>query len=81
MNWYDAMEEAYKKGYDKGLKDAQKDVRHGHWLIRSSGKGDHANNWAECSYCHVVGSPGWKVCPVCETRMENYNAINIEEKE
>lgn len=70
MNWYDAMEEAYKKGYDKGKKDAQKDVRHGRWLIRSSGKGDFANNWAECPYCHVTGSPQWKVCPVCETKMD-----------
>lgn len=70
MNWYDAMEEAYKKGYKKGQEDARKDVRHGHWIIRSSGKGDHANNWAECSECLTCGSPSWKVCPVCETVMD-----------
>lgn len=43
--------------------------RKGHWIIRSSGKGKYANNWAECSECHVCGSPQWKVCPVCEAKM------------
>lgn len=70
MNWYDAMEEAYKKGYDKGREDALKEVRRGRWIIHSNGKGADANNWAECSECHVCGSPNWKVCPVCETKME-----------
>lgn len=42
----------------------------GHWIIRSSGHGSNATNWAECSECRVCGSPQWKVCPVCETRME-----------
>ena len=45
-------------------------VKHGRWIIRSSGKGDYATNWAECSECHVCGSPQWKVCPVCEARMD-----------
>ena len=44
---------------------------HGHWIIRSSGRGKYATNWAECSNCRVCGSPQWKVCPVCETRMED----------
>lgn len=44
--------------------------RKGHWIIHSSGKGDYANNWAECSECRVCGSPQWKRCPVCEARME-----------
>lgn len=48
-------------------------VKHGHWLIRSSGNGEYASNWAECSECHVCGSPHWKVCPVCETRMDGDN--------
>lgn len=46
------------------------DGRKGHWIIHSTGKGDYANNWAECSECHVCGSPQWKRCPVCEARME-----------
>lgn len=41
----------------------------GRWIIRSNGKGAFATNWAECSVCHVCGSPQWKRCPVCETRM------------
>ena len=48
--------------------------KEGHWVIHSSGKGQYANNWAECSECRVCGSPTWKVCPVCETRMVNDNA-------
>lgn len=45
-------------------------VVHGRWIIHSSGKGDYANNWAECSNCRVSGSPQWKRCPVCEAKME-----------
>jgi hypothetical protein len=36
-----------------------------------NGRGNHATNWAECSECRVCGSPQWKVCPVCETKMED----------
>lgn len=53
----------------------------GHWVIHCSGRGLGATNWAECSECRVCGSPVWKVCPVCEARMEKHNAINIEERE
>lgn len=45
----------------------------GHWVVRSSGKGAFATNWVECSECLTCGSPQWKVCPVCETRMVNEN--------
>ncbi len=44
--------------------------KHGRWIIHSSGRGEYANNWAECSECHVCGSPQWKVCPVCEAKMD-----------
>ena len=64
------INESYKKGYADGFKDAQQNVRHGRWIVRAIGKGIHANHWAECSFCHVIGSPQWKVCPVCETRMD-----------
>lgn len=47
-------------------------VKHGHWVIHIE-KGRNATNWAECSECHVCGSPHWKVCPVCETRMDGEN--------
>ena len=45
-------------------------VKHGHWVIHSSGRGLITTNWAECSECHVCGSPQWKVCPVCEAKMD-----------
>ncbi len=46
-------------------------LKRGHWIIHSNGRGKDATNWAECSECHVCGSPHWKVCPVCETKMED----------
>lgn len=74
MDIYIAMEESYKNGYIKGVEDTKKLMaeaeRHGRWIIHSSGKGDFANNWAECSYCRTCGSPRWKRCPVCEAKME-----------
>ena len=45
----------------------------GRWIIRSSGRGDETTNWAECSECHVCGSPQWKRCPVCGARMVKNN--------
>lgn len=42
----------------------------GRWIIHSSGHGKNATNWAECSECRVCGSPQWKVCPVCEAKMD-----------
>ena len=44
--------------------------KHGRWIIHSRGRGLQTTNWAECSECHVCGSPSWKVCPVCETKMD-----------
>lgn len=78
---HNISEMAYNNGYAKGYEDGKRDSgKRGHWIIRSSGHGANANNWAECSECHVCGSPQWKICPVCESRMENHSAINIEER-
>lgn len=44
--------------------------KRGRWITHSSGHGSNATNWAECSECRVCGSPQWKVCPVCETKMD-----------
>lgn len=67
---YNISEMAYKNGYAKGLEDAKRDSgKHGHWIIHSRG----LTAWAECSECHVCGSSQWKVCPVCETRMDGGN--------
>jgi hypothetical protein len=52
-----------------GKSEPAAEEKRGHWIIRSYGHGDNATNWAECSECHVCGSPQWKVCPVCETKM------------
>ena len=75
MDIYIAMEESYKNGYVKGFEDGKKEREEEHfvvgrWIIHSTGKGKYANNWAECSECHVCGSPVWKRCPVCEAKME-----------
>jgi hypothetical protein len=71
MDIHTAMEELYKNGYLKGYEDGSREhSRRGHWIIRSSGSGEFVNNWAECSFCHVCGSPHWKLCPVCEAKME-----------
>lgn len=69
MDIHTAMEESYKNGYKKGYEDGKGSVRRGHWIIRNRGN----NNWAECSECLTCGSPHWKVCPVCEARMEVSN--------
>ena len=77
---YNIAEMAYNNGYEKGFADGKREPeKRGRWIIHSSGHGANATNWAECSECHVCGSPQWKVCPVCETRMEKHSAINIEE--
>jgi hypothetical protein len=81
---YNIAEMAYENGFAKGFTQGYEEGKHkpekrGRWIIHSSGHGRNATNWAECSECRVCGSPQWKVCPVCETRMENHSAINIEE--
>ena len=70
-NQYNIAEISYINGYEKGFSDGKNaSVKHGRWILKSSGRGKYATNWAECSECRVCGSPQWKVCPVCETKME-----------
>ena len=70
---YNIAEMSYQNGYAKGFEDGKNEsAKRGHWIIHSNGSGKHATNWAECSECRVCGSPQWKVCPVCETKMEEY---------
>lgn len=76
MDIHTAMEESYKNGYVKGYADGTGDSgKRGHWIIHHSvgGRKSGANTWAECSVCLTCGSPHWKVCPVCETKMEVNN--------
>ena len=73
MDIHTAMEESYKNGYKKGFEDGSgQSARRGHWIVHQSVLAP-SQTWAECSECHVCGSPLWKVCPVCETRMEVSN--------
>lgn len=66
MDIYIAMEESYKNGYQKGFADAKKEMeqmqRKGLWLRKK--------DICFCPSCLTCGSPAWKVCPVCETKME-----------
>ena len=41
-------------------------VKHGRWIHKIA-LGEHA--WF-CSECEAIGSPAWKRCPVCETKMD-----------
>ena len=69
-NQYNIAEMSYKNGYEKGLEDGKRQhAKYGRWIIKSRGHGSNAMQWAECSECCVCGSPQWKVCPVCETKM------------
>jgi hypothetical protein len=74
-NQYNIAEMAYENGFAKGFTQGYEEGKHkpekrGRWIIKSTGRGRNATNWAECSECCVCGSPQWKVCPVCETKMD-----------
>jgi hypothetical protein len=60
------MEESYKKGYRKGCEDTKKQME----ANRKRGKWVMKNDICFCPQCLVCGSPQWKVCPVCEIKME-----------
>ena len=67
---HNIAEMSYNNGYEKGYADGKRDSeKRGHWIIHGTG----VNAWAECSECRVCGSPQWKVCPVCETKMDGGN--------
>lgn len=58
MNEHDATEQAYKRGYEDGKRDATKP---GYWITK--------NGITFCSECMTCGLPHWKRCPVCEAKM------------
>lgn len=66
LDIYIAMEESYKNGYIKGVEDTKKEIeskqKRGLWVIK--------NGTVFCQNCMTCGCPHWKVCPVCETKME-----------
>ena len=51
------------------LKEMDRPQETAHWIIHTS-KDDI---WAECSNCLTCGNPRWKICPICERKMEVYN--------
>jgi hypothetical protein len=53
-----------------GVKSCEhhKEERTARWVPARKGK--DMEFMVECSYCHVIGSPRWKSCPVCEAKME-----------
>lgn len=66
LDIYIAMEESYKNGYQKGFSDAKKEAE----LLQRKGKWIQKKGICFCPNCLTCGSPAWKVCPVCETKME-----------
>lgn len=66
MDIYTATEEAYKNGYRQGCEDTRMEFeakqKRGKWIVK--------NYVCFCPNCLVNGSPRWKVCPVCEMKME-----------
>lgn len=46
--------------------DQAQNQKTGHWMVRITSD----EIWDECSECRVCGSPQWKVCPVCGTKMD-----------
>lgn len=66
MDIHTATEESYKNGYQKGYSDAKKEME----LMRRKGFWNTKNGVTFCSICMTCGSAHWKVCPVCEAKME-----------
>lgn len=66
LDIYIAMEESYKNGYQKGYSDAKKEME----LMQRKGQWIQKKDICFCPNCLTCGSPDWKVCPVCETKME-----------
>lgn len=74
MNMHDATEQAYKKGYADGKRDA---VKHGRW---EEAEDDNELPWYtvyECSACGRRGAMWMGYCPNCGAKMD---LPNIPEK-
>ena len=70
MNQHDATEQAYKRGYEAGKRDA---VKHGEWdakedLVRSYLNGC-TEIFYECSVCRSASAFKSPHCPNCGAKM------------
>ncbi len=73
MNNTDAIEQAYRNGYEDGKRDA---VRHGHWIDQKEAKEAERYDMAYC--CSVCGRCDWdctesesfNFCPACGAKMD-----------
>lgn len=64
MNAYDASEQAYKRGYEQGKKDARKK---GRW--EDAGKNIHGQNLTRCTRCKGTSIEGGLFCRNCGADM------------
>jgi rubrerythrin len=75
MNAYDASEQAYKRGYEQGKKDARKKGRWIHDQVEACNPFvDSLPVWVDvmqCSVCneYIEGSHGKNYCPNCGADM------------
>ena len=72
MDIHTATEEAYKKGYEDGKRDA---VVHGKWVERYDFDNDFYYDCSACgeSFCLIEGTPEenfYSYCPNCGARMD-----------
>lgn len=69
MNNTDAIEQAYRNGYEDGKRDA---VKHAH--LRETNK--YGFPMLVCSECGRLGLVEWKACPYCTAILDgdNHNA-------
>lgn len=67
MNLHDATEQAYKNGYEQGLKDA---VKHGRWSPKKTILYGVIYE-LECSVCGIDWALAeYRFCPNCGARMD-----------
>ena len=71
MKEHDATEQAYKRGYEDGKRDA---VKRGHWIEKEDPLGDTYFDCSVCgeSFCFIEGEPyenSYLFCPNCGADM------------
>ena len=77
MDVRDAIEQAYKNGYEQGKKDA---FKHGRWIDGADSFGAPRGKYRVCSVCNIcipktveVPDQYWQGCPNCLSKMDGGN--------